>query len=87
MKAKKQTEEWIQICPPPQPISQNKLLTKAEYDKLKPYQQGYIHYMQEAHPGSELAGLPNPYSRDSKEHSQWDEGQMAAMLDVQDQED
>jgi hypothetical protein len=65
----------------------DKLLTKKEYDKLTPRQQGYIHYVQEAQTGSELRGLSNPYPEGTKKYQDWDEGQMAAVLDVQDEED
>jgi hypothetical protein len=64
-----------------------KLLTKDQYDKLTPRKQGYVHYVQEAQQGSELRGLTNPYAEGTKQHKEWDEGQMAAVLDVQDEED
>jgi hypothetical protein len=63
------------------------LLTKAAYDALSPWRQGYMHYMQEAQPGSMLAGTGNPYAAGTREHESWNEGQMQACLVAQDSEE
>jgi hypothetical protein len=62
------------------------LVTKAQYDKLPPWKKGYVYYMQEAIPGSELHGSSNPYPEGTKDHLKWDEGQMVAMLEAQDED-
>jgi hypothetical protein len=67
-------------------MSQN-LLTKAEYDKLTPFQQGYVIYMQAEWPGSELKGLDCHYPAGSKEDIQWHDGQLRATLSVMDSEE
>lgn len=64
-----------------------KLLTRAEWEKLSPFAQGYAIYMQEAHPGSELKGLTNPYPSGSTEAKEYDRGEFQATLDVQDGEE
>lgn len=64
-----------------------KLVAKAEWDAVKPYDQGYILYMQEDLPGSELKGLTNPYALGTKENKLFNEGNFQAMLDVQDGEE
>ena len=64
-----------------------KLFTKSEWDALKPYEQGYVLYMQEELPGSELKGVKCPYVPPSEENKRFDEGSFKAMLDVQDGEE
>ena len=68
-------------------MSGNKIVTKSEWTALKPYAQGYILYMQEELPGSELKGLKNPYKPTSPASQLFDEGNFQAMLDVQDGEE
>ncbi len=63
------------------------LLTKAEYNKLKPFDQGYVVYMQAEWPMSELKGLGNPYPRGSRQSKQWNAGGSAAMMSVLDGDD
>lgn len=64
-----------------------KLTTLKTYETMPPMQQGYVHYMQSAWPGSELAELSNPYPVSTPEHEEWLNGQQRAMLEVQDGED
>ena len=54
---------------------------------LNPKSQGYVLYMQEEWPGSELKGLSNPYRKDSKEWKAFEEGERIACLDAQDSEE
>jgi len=63
------------------------LITKAEWDALPPFSQGYVLYMQEEWPHSELKGLTNPYEPSSMESKKFDEGNFKAMLDAQDEEE
>ena len=60
------------------------LITKAEWDRLTPKQQGYAQYMQGAWPGSELKRLKNPYKRGTDEYDQYKRGQAVAVQDAQD---
>jgi hypothetical protein len=61
--------------------------TRAEYDKLKPYEQGYVTYMRASWPGARLPKR-NPYPKGSKKAAEWTRGTLAAVLDVVDtQED
>lgn len=64
-----------------------KLITKAEWEEFSPFAKGYALYMQEAHPGSELKGLKNPYPAGSAEAKEFDRGEIQATLDVQDGEE
>jgi hypothetical protein len=64
-----------------------KLVTKAEWETMNPYSQGYVLYLQEELPGSELKGVPCPYDPHSKEEKEFSEGSFKAMLDVQDGEE
>ncbi len=64
-----------------------KLITKEAWEMLNPKSQGYILYMQEKWPGSELKGLYNPYRKDSKEWKAFEEGERIACLDAQDSEE
>lgn len=63
------------------------MLAKVDYEKLQPYAQGYAVYWEGDQPGSELHGFTNPYAAGSKEHAEWNRGQMAATLDAQDGDD
>lgn len=62
------------------------LVTAVEYGKMPPMQQGYVHYMQAAWPGSELAELINPYPVSTPQHEEWLNGQQRAILEVMDME-
>lgn len=64
-----------------------KLITKAEWDCMTPYAQGYCLYMQEEHPGSELKGLRCPYADGSLDALSFADGECAAMLEAQDSEE
>lgn len=63
-----------------------KLTTAEEYGKMPPLQQGYVHYMQAAWPGSELAELSNPYPVSTPAYEEWLNGQQRAILEVIDME-
>lgn len=67
-------------------MSEIKLLTRAQYDALPPYEQGYATYMQAEHKGADLPKT-NPYPANSREALQWERGSFQAMLAVQDEED
>ena len=68
-------------------MSDNKLYTKAEYDKLPPYEQGFIQYWQGEQPGSELKRARCHYPKESSERAEWDRGQLQATLAAQDGEE
>jgi hypothetical protein len=63
------------------------LITKAEYDTLKPYTQGYAVYWEGSQPASELRGLANPYDDGTAAHAEWLRGYNAAALDAQEGDD
>lgn len=63
------------------------LITKTEYDKLTPIQQGYVVYMQSEWPGSELKEFSNPYPDGSKEYDEWRDGEFRGVLAAQDSEE
>jgi hypothetical protein len=58
-----------------------KLMTRAEYDRVSPYTQGYAVYWEGNHPESELHGLTNPYAEGTAERDAWDRGHAAAAAD------
>jgi hypothetical protein len=64
-----------------------KLLTRAEWKKLPPFQQGWALYTQASWPGSELVGESCPYGLGSRERRQFFEGEQAAVLAAQDSEE
>ena len=64
-----------------------KLMSKAEYDRVSPYTQGYAVYWEGDQEGSELKGLTNPYAAGTKAHDDWNRGQQAATQDAQDSEE
>ena len=72
--------DWLEKEEPIMP----KLITREEYNKLSPEQQGYVHYMQAAQPGSQLKGLKNPYAAGTSHHTAWKQGQAEAVQQVQD---
>ncbi len=63
------------------------LISKATYDNLSPISQGYVQYWQGAWPGSELRDEKNPYPEGSKQHIEWEQGQLRGALDAQDSEE
>lgn len=62
-----------------------KLITKAEYDALTPYQQGYVCYMQACLLGSEIPDCC-PYGKGTQEAEEWGRGSFAGILEAQDEE-
>jgi hypothetical protein len=65
----------------------SELVTLEKYKTLTPFEQGFVHYMEEALPGSELKGLQNPYEALSESFTKWNEGNFKAMINVQDGEE
>jgi hypothetical protein len=63
------------------------LITRKEYDRLDAYQRGYAVYWQGDLPGSELKDMSNRYPVNTKSWSEFERGQMQAMLDAQDSEE
>lgn len=63
------------------------LMTKKQWKAAGPRTQGYILYMQAELPGSELAGLSNPYREGTEQYEEFRKGEMAAVLEVQDFDD
>lgn len=59
------------------------LITKAEYETMRPRSQGYTVGWEGQHPESELHGLTNPYADGSVAHAEWLRGFNNAMLDAQ----
>lgn len=66
-------------------MSSPNIPTRAEYDALTPYAQGYATYMYAEHQGADIPKT-NPYSPDSREYKTWARGNFQAMLNVQDEE-
>jgi hypothetical protein len=64
-----------------------KLVTKDAWEMLTPRSQGYVLYMQEELPGSELKGLKNPYRKNSANYAKFEEGERVACQDAQDSEE
>lgn len=63
------------------------MITRKEYDKLNAFNRGYAVYWQAELPGSELAGLRNPYPINSRSWGEFERGQLQACLDAQDSEE
>lgn len=63
------------------------LVTLEKYKTLTPFEQGFVHYMEAALPGSELKELQNPYEVLSDNFTDWNRGNFKAMIDVQDGEE
>ncbi len=59
--------------------------TRAEYDAMSPYAQGYVSYCQAAWNKDVPECCPHP--ADSPQQRDWNEGQHDACLDVQDEDD
>ena len=62
-------------------------VTRAEYEMMTPYTQGYTWYWEGEQPGSELRGLTNPYAEGTAECAEWRRGASQAALDAQDGEE
>ena len=62
-----------------------KPITKEKYNKLDPYSQGYICYMQAA--WNKNISDENPYKEEEKAYYDWKDGNFQAMLDCQDSEE
>lgn len=63
------------------------LVTRAEWEALSPFQQGFTLYMQSAWPTSELRGEKNPYAANTPAWSAFQEGGHRAMLCTTDGEE
>lgn len=63
------------------------LISREEWQKLSPHEQGYILYMQGSWPTSELAGEQNPYEAGSAEWIAFHAGAQHATLTAQDGEE
>lgn len=63
------------------------LISRDAWQKLSPFDQGFILYMQGAWPTSELADVTNPHAEGSREHAEFCRGEMSAMLEAQDGEE
>jgi hypothetical protein len=64
-----------------------RLILRAEWQKLAPFRQGYVFYMQAEWPTSELRGEQNPHARNTSAWEEFCRGEYCAMLDVQDGEE
>lgn len=64
-----------------------KMMTKEQWDRMSPKSQGYVLYLQEKLPGSELKGVTNPYFAHTKQHKDFCDGELQAVLEVQDGEE
>lgn len=54
---------------------------------MPPQQQGYTLYVESSWPGSELAGITNPYKVGTKAHGEFRHGEYLATLMAQDSEE
>lgn len=64
-----------------------RLISREEWRRLPPREQGYVLYMQASWPTSELAGVSNPHDVDSAEWIAFRAGEQQAMLTAQDGEE
>lgn len=64
-----------------------RLVTRAEWQDLAPYYQGYASYAQGSWPTSELSHASNPYEEGSAAWKKFRQGEHRAMLDAQDGEE
>ena len=64
-----------------------KLVTREQWDKMAPCQQGYVLYTQGGVNGSELWNASCPYPKGSKKYKDFSEGEIIAALDAQDSEE
>ena len=63
------------------------LVSRAEWQKLAPFRQGYIFYMQASWWTSELKDEGNPYAEGTPQWTAFREGEQRAMLSAQDGEE
>lgn len=63
------------------------LITREEWDKLTPFEQGLTLYLQQHLPGSELADTRCPYAPGSAEHRAFMAGEQRGVLIAQDSEE
>jgi hypothetical protein len=63
------------------------LITRAEWEKLTPLQQGFTLYMQSDWPTSELYGLKNPYALGTTKWEAFCQGEQRAARSAQDDEE
>lgn len=68
-------------------MDSQKLITKRAWEELTPRSQGYVTYMQSAHPGSELKDVTCPYPIGSNSAKEYAAGEFDAMISVQDSEE
>jgi hypothetical protein len=69
-------------------MGDKKLKTLAEYRALKPFEQGYVAYMEAEWPGSELKGHDtNPHLHGTSEWKDWQAGQALGVQHAQDSEE
>ncbi len=64
-------------------MPQVKLITKAEWDNLRPRTQGYLSFWQRGLPGSELKNVTCPYPIGSKEAKEYANGEFEGVMEVQ----
>ena len=64
-----------------------KLVSRAEWKELPPFDQGYLLYMQGSWPTSELKRVRNPYTDGSAEWIEFRRGEQRAVQDAQDGEE
>lgn len=63
------------------------ILSKEEFESLKPWARGFIVYMNGTRDDQHnVPDEKNPYAEGSADHDDWDSGNYQAMLDVQDME-
>lgn len=63
------------------------LVTRREWRKLSPFQQGYTLYAQSSWPGSEISGKQNPHAEGSAAWKAFRQGEQRAVQDAQDGEE
>jgi len=64
-----------------------RLITLAEWQKMSPFDQGYVWYLQAEWPTSELAGTKNPHAKDTDAWKAFCEGEQRGVLEAQDGEE
>jgi hypothetical protein len=61
-------------------------MTREEYDRLTPRQQGYTTYMRAEWPGARIPKT-NPHPPRSEAHAEWDTGARRAYIEMLDADD
>jgi hypothetical protein len=82
MTKKKESEKVTHTCD-----CGNHHVTLKEFNRMSPFLKGYTVHMQAEHPGSELKGQENPYLKSTPQWEYWNDGERAAVLEVQDKEE